>query len=46
MTFLRVLFVVLAIMALILMGRWVVVLALGAMIGFALAFYYAPKGKR
>lgn len=47
MTFLKVVFVVLAIMALILMGRWVVVLALGIFLGFVLACCYIPrKGKR
>jgi hypothetical protein len=47
MTFLRVVFVVLAIFALILLGRWVVVLALGLFLGFVLACCWLPrKGKR
>lgn len=47
MTFLKVVFVVLAIMALLAMGRWVVVLAIGLFLGFVIACFYIPrKGKR
>lgn len=46
MTFLKVVFVVLAIMALLAMGRWVVVLAIGLFLGFVIACCYNLKGKR
>jgi hypothetical protein len=46
MTFLKLVLVVLAILALISLGRWVVVLALGGLLGFAIAYYCFRKGKR